>query len=68
MPRRSPPEARWSSGSSELPEAVEAAHILAAALIVTVTAGLAREGHRAHAARRQLDTYLQWMLTDIGHR
>jgi hypothetical protein len=45
---------------------VEAAHILAAALLVSVTGGLVREGHRAHAARRRLDAYLRWMLTDIG--
>ena len=45
---------------------MEAAHVLAAALLVSVTGGLAREGRRAHAARRRLDAYLQWMLTDIG--
>ena len=46
---------------------VEAAHILAAVLLFFVTGGLAREGHRAHTIRRQLDAYLQWMLADIGH-
>jgi hypothetical protein len=45
---------------------VEAAHILAAALLVCVTGWLAREGHRTHAARRRLEAYLQWMLADIG--
>lgn len=45
---------------------MEAVPVLAAALLVSVTGGLAREGHRAHAARRRLDAYMQWMLADIG--
>lgn len=45
---------------------MEIAQVLAAALLVCVTGGLAREGHRAHVARRRLDAYVQWMLTDIG--
>jgi hypothetical protein len=45
---------------------MDAAPLLAAVLLVSVTGGLAREGRRAHAARRQLDAYLQWMLADIG--
>ena len=45
---------------------METAPLLAALLLVSVTGGLAREGRRVHAARRQLDAYLHWMLADIG--
>lgn len=45
---------------------MEAAPILAAGLLASVACGLAREGHRAHTARRRLDAYMQWMLADIG--
>jgi len=39
---------------------------IAAVLPGVVAAGLARELHYAHAARRRTDDYLRWVLADVG--
>jgi len=39
---------------------------VAAVLPGLVAAGLARELHHAHAARRRTDDYLRWVLADVG--